>query len=247
VSGNVLVLGATSAIGRAFARRLAADGHDLVLAGRRRTELERDASDLRVRHGVEVETHVFEALRFETHAAFFEDCTSCLPTGLHGLVVCHGDMADQEDAQRKLEVARRMLDVNYTSAVSILERAATYFEARGRGWICAVSSVAGDRGRPSNYLYGASKAALSTALQGLRARLARAGVSVVDVRPGFVDTRLTYGRPGLFLVASPDRVAKAALRGIRRDRAVVYAPWFWAGIMLVIRLLPDRVFKRMRL
>ncbi|MFP8872964.1 MAG: SDR family NAD(P)-dependent oxidoreductase, partial [Myxococcota bacterium] len=143
--------------------------------------------------------------------------------------------------------ARRMIETNYLASVSVLEACAAEFESRGRGWICAVSSVAGDRGRPSNYLYGSSKAGLSAYLQGLRARLARANVGVLDVKPGFVDTSLTWGRAGLFLVASPDRVARDAWRGIRRNRAVVYTPWFWRPIMMVIRAIPDAVFKRMRL
>jgi decaprenylphospho-beta-D-erythro-pentofuranosid-2-ulose 2-reductase len=143
--------------------------------------------------------------------------------------------------------ARRVIDTNYTSAVSVLNLAADYLEQRRGGFICGLSSVAGDRGRQSNYLYGSSKAALSTYLQGLRNRLTRARVRVVTVKPGFVDTKMTFGLSGMFLVATPERVAKDISQAIRRGRSVVYTPWFWRPIMLVIRTIPEFIFKRMKL
>ena len=243
----VAILGAGSAIGRALAGELARQGSRLILAGRRLEDLERIASDCRLRFGAEVRVLPFDALAFEEHAAFFERCTESFDEGLDGIALCYGEMPEEDEARAKIAVARQMIDVNYTSAVSLLESAAGYLARRGRGWVCAIGSVAGDRGRPGNHLYGSTKAALGTYLQGLRARLAKFGVAVVTIKPGFVDTRMTYGRSGLFWVASPQRVARDALRGIRRDRAVVYTPWFWAWIMLVIRLLPDRIFKQLDL
>lgn len=244
--GAVLV-GATSGIGRAIARRLAAEGYDLILAGRRLDELALLSADLEVRFGTKNEVRPFEALAFGSHPEFFEECASFFGDALHGVLLCHGEMPDADLAAQDFETAHRCIEINFTSAVSLLTLASRHLEARGRGWICAVSSVAGDRGRPSNYVYGSSKAALSTYLGGLRPRLARAGVSVVDVKPGFVDTGLTWGRPGMFLVATPERVADDVMRGIRRDRAVVYTPRFWALILFVIRALPDFVFKRLQL
>lgn len=244
---SALVVGGTSAIGRAIATRLAQDGCDLVLAGRQLDQLERNAQDLRVRYGVRVAVHAFDALRFDEYEKFFAECTSEFEDGLKGVVLCHGEMPDQREAQADPALARRTIEVNYSSAVSLLEIAAEYLCERGRGWICAVSSVAGDRGRPSNYIYGSSKGGLNVYLQGLRARVAKHGVRAVTVKPGFVDTALTYGRPGMFLVASPERVAAGALRAVRRDRAVVYTPAFWAAIMWIIRLIPDRIFKRLSL
>ncbi len=247
MSETTLVVGASSAIGRAIARRLAADGNHLVLAGRQIDELERNARDLEVRFGVKAVALRFDALEFDTYREFFERCVSDSEGDLSGVVLCHGVMPDQQEAEREPALAKRMIDVNYSSAVSLLELAASHLCRLGRGWICAISSVAGDRGRPSNYLYGSTKAALSTYLQGLRARLARHSVRVVTVKPGFVDTALTYGRPGMFLVASPDRVAADALRAVRRNRAVVYTPALWALVMWIIRMIPDRVFKRLSL
>jgi decaprenylphospho-beta-D-erythro-pentofuranosid-2-ulose 2-reductase len=244
VSGRALVLGATSGIGRALAAALAARGHDLVLAGRRRDELARCAADLEIRTGVRAECRVFDALDFASHAELLR---SCAEGGLQGVALCHGAQFEQEEAQRDFSLARRMIDVNYSSAVSLLEPAAAHLEAQRAGWICALSSVAGDRGRPSNYLYGSTKAALSAYLQGLQARLARSGVRVLIVKPGFVDTRLTYGRSGLFLVAPPERVAADVVRGLERGRRVVYSPRFWAPIMTAIRLLPTPLFERLRM
>lgn len=245
--GRVLLLGATSGIGGALARRIAAEGHDLILAGRDKDDLSSRARDLEVRYGVRAEPLLFEALDFDSHAGLIEACFGSSPEGLEGIALCHGAMSDPEEAAGSFAAAKHMIDVNYTSAVSLLDRAAEHFERRGRGWICAVTSVAGDRGRASNYHYGSSKGALSIYLEGLRVRLARSGVSVVDVRPGMVDTQLTYGLPGLVLVAQPEVVAAGAWRGIQRGRAVVYTPWFWWWIMGIIRLLPHAVFKRIPL
>jgi short-subunit dehydrogenase len=142
-----------------------------------------------------------------------------------------------------------MIDVNYTSAVSLLGLAAAHFASKKTGCICAVSSVAGDRGRQSNFLYGSTKAALTAHLQGLRNRLFRAGVAVVTIKPGFVDTAMTWGlvNPASPLVASPKRVARDMARAIERRANVVYSPWFWRWIMAIIRAIPEPLFKRMKL
>jgi short-subunit dehydrogenase len=242
-----LVVGATSAIGRAIAAQLAAAGFDLVLAGRREAELERNARDLEIRFGVAASVRTFDALDFDTYEAFFASCREPSGATLAGVVLCHGEMPEQSEAEADAALTRRLIDVNYASPVCLLEIAARHFQDLGRGFVCALSSVAGDRGRPSNHIYGSSKAALSTYLQGLRSRMARHGVRVVTVKPGFVDTALTYGRPGLFLVASPEKVARDVLRGIERDRAVVYTPRFWALILGIIRSIPDPIFKRLPL
>ena len=245
--GAVLILGAHSSIARAVAHRFAEAGHPLVLAARDADELARDAADLRLRHGVAVRTLPFDATDFDSHPAFVDACLNGGDAGLEGVVLCHGYFTDQDDAARDFELARRMIDTNYTSAVSVLNPLADYFAGRRGGFICAVSSVAGDRGRGSNYLYGSSKAALTVYLQGLRNRLARTGVKVLTIKPGFVDTALTFGRPGMFLVATPEKVAGDVYRAVRRGRDEVYTPWFWWGIMRIIKSIPEPVFKRMKL
>jgi decaprenylphospho-beta-D-erythro-pentofuranosid-2-ulose 2-reductase len=139
------------------------------------------------------------------------------------------------------------MNANLTEAAMILEQFAAHFEARGSGFIVGVASVAGDRGRQSNYIYGASKAGFAAYLQGLRARMTKSGVRVLTVKPGFVDTKMTFGLPGLFLVASPESVGRTIHRAVLRERDVIYVPWFWRWILLIIRLIPERVFKRLSL
>jgi decaprenylphospho-beta-D-erythro-pentofuranosid-2-ulose 2-reductase len=247
VQHAVLIVGPTSDIGRAIAQVLAAQGRSLILGGRDRDEMQRIASDLRVRHAVAVREEHFDALDFASHREFFARC--CAGDELAGVIACHGYMVDQALADVDPAQASRTIDVNFKSYVSLLAHVAAHFEQRRAGFICALSSVAGDRGRQSNYTYGAAKAGLSAYLQGLRNRLAPLGVPVTTVKPGFVDTAMTWGllKPGSPLVASPARVAHDIVRAIDRRRDVVYTPWFWRWIMLVIRSIPEAVFKRLRL
>lgn len=244
---GAIVVGATSGIGRAIARRLGKEGYSLILAGRDLDALGEIATDLQVRFGIKADTRSFEALDFESHTEFFGECVEHFSGRLEGIVLCHGQMPEQDVSENDFAVARRMIEVNYLSSVSLLNLAANYLESREHGFVAAITSVAGDRGRASNYLYGSTKSALSAVLSGMRVRLAKRGVSVVDIRPGFVDTQLTWGRPGMFLVASPESVAQDVYRGIVKNRAVVYTPFFWAGIMLIIRTIPDFIFRRLSL
>jgi len=243
---SVLILGATSAIASALAREFAAHKFDLVLGGRDREELSAGASDLTLRYGVRARILPFDALDTQTHALTLRSFLSEAGNALEGVVVCMGYLGDQAKGQSDWDEARRILKTNFTGCVSALNILANHFEPRRAGFICAISSVAGDRGRQSNYLYGAGKAGLSTFLQGLRNRLFPAHVKVITVKPGFVDTHMTYGRPGLFLVASPESVAKGIFRAITKGKDVVYLPWFWHFIMLIIRSIPEAIFKRLR-
>lgn len=242
---TVLVVGAASGIGEAICREMASAGFDVMLAGRDLAELEARARDLETRFGVRTWIQRFEALDFDQHDAWIESCRRLAGGPIDGLVLCYAVMEEEAIAAADGRVARRMIDVNFTSAICLLDRAAAHMKERGQGFLCALTSVAGDRGRASNAHYGATKAGLSAFLSGLRVQLAPAGVSVIDVRPGVVDTKLTYGLPKLVLVSTPERVAKDTLRGVRSNRAVVYTPGFWRLIMFVIRHLPDFVFKRL--
>lgn len=244
---TVVVLGATSAIARATAGRLAARGYGLLLAGRDPEELGWIAADLRVRHAVPVESVPFEALGFETHEGFVRECADRSGGALAGVLLCFGYLGDQVRAEGDFSEARKILDTNFVAAVSVLDRFASVLERRGSGFLCAISSVAGERGRQSNYFYGAAKAGLNTYLQGLRNRLFRSGVRVITIKPGFVDTAMTFGRAGMFLVASPERAAEGIARAIETRRDVAYVPFFWRPLMFAIRSVPERLFKRLRL
>lgn len=245
--GTVLVAGATSAIARAVAAELARRGHALVLAARDLAEADALAADLRLRHGVAARGVAFDALDFASHAAFAAELVAREGAALEGVVVAFGWMGEAERARHETDEARRTIDINFTAVVSLLTPLADHLERRGAGFVCVVSSVAGDRGRQSNYVYGAAKGGLSVYLQGLRNRLFPAGVRVVTVKPGFVDTRMTFGLPGTFLVAPPERVAAGIVKAIERGADEVYLPGFWRPVMMAIRAVPERIFKRLKL
>jgi len=244
---SVLILGATSTIARATAVEFARHGSDLILGGRNTEELAALAADLNLRYAVATEILEFDATSFETHEATLQALLTRAGKTLAGVVVCVGYLGDQQVAQRDPAEARRILDTNFTGCVSALNILGNYFEEKRSGFLCAVSSVAGDRGRQSNYLYGSAKAGLTTYLQGLRNRLHPAGVRVITVKPGFVDTRMTYGLPKLFLVTTPEKVARGIYHAVVRGKDVVYVPGFWRLIMLVIRHIPEALFKRLEL
>jgi len=240
---RALIVGGTSTIARAIAGELAARGWDLALAGRDAAELEVVAADFRVRHGIDVTTYLVDVLDPGAPAALAPSLTA----DVRGVVLAVGYLGDHARAQADPVEARRILDSNLTGCVVCLDLAAAHLARTGGGFVCALSSVAGDRGRPSNYVYGAAKAGLNAYLSGLRARLASSGVSVVTVKAGPVDTRMSVGMPGAGLAISPRTAARAIVRAIERKRDVVYVPWFWRWIMLVIRMIPERLFKRLTL
>ncbi|MFC2947534.1 SDR family oxidoreductase [Virgibacillus sediminis] len=245
--GAILVVGATSTIAKETVRRLAARNKDLILAGRNIEELERLKNDLEIRQQARVYVRRFEALDFDSHEEFFSG-TVKEAGDLEGLLLMYGAMEDQKEAEQSFELSRKMIDVNYTSAVSILNIAANYFEQKRRGFIAAVSSVAGDRGRKSNYIYGSTKAGLDAYMQGLRNRLHAKGVHVMTIKPGMVDTKMTYGVVGDSpLLARPEKVGLDIAKAVRKRKDVLYTPGFWVIIMLVIKLLPEKLFKRMNL
>jgi len=245
MSEAVLILGATSAIARATAAAFAAKGKPIYLAARDLDELRRSAADLHLRYGVEVRYGLFDAEQTETHAAFLQSVIDEMQ-GLRGVVLAFGYLGDQQ-AARDFSVGAKVIASNFTGAASILSHCANYFEPLQRGFIIGISSVAGDRGRQSNYVYGAAKGALSLYLQGLRNRLFASGVRVITVKPGFVDTAMTYGLPGLFLVASPQAIGERIVAALDKSADVVYLPWFWRYIMLIIKHIPEPIFKRLKL
>lgn len=243
---RVLVFGATSAIAQATARLMAAQGDHLFLVGRAKDKLEAVAADLRVRGAGKVETEVMDANDLSRYEGLVDRVEAALG-GLDVVLVAHGVLGDQKAAERSFEVTHRDLTTNFLSVVALLTPVANRFEARRSGVICVISSVAGDRGRQSNYVYGTAKAGVSTYLQGLRNRLHPAGVAVVTVKPGFVDTPMTAHLKKGLLFASAEKVAKGIVGSIRKRKDVVYLPWFWRPIMFIIRHVPEPIFKRTRI
>jgi len=241
---NIVIVGATSAIAIACAREWAVKGARFFLIARNQERMEQVAADLTARGAASVAAHRLDIDRLDDHAAMLADCAAHMDS-IDIVLVASGTLPDQAACQSDPAVAVREFHTNALSLIALLTPIANRLEAQRHGTLAVISSVAGDRGRPSNYLYGSAKAALQAFLEGLRARLFKVGVHVVDVKPGFVATPMTAGLPlpGP-LVATPEKVAKDIVRAVERKKDVLYTPWFWWGIMLIIRNVPGFLFKR---
>ncbi len=243
---RVLALGATSAIAEATLRLLAEQGANFVLVARSEPKLAAVRDDLLTRGATAAIGYVSDLNETESHAAMLAEATAALG-GLDLALVAHGIQGDQAEAEREYAVAEAILRTNFLSAVSLIGWLANYFEAQRRGTIAVISSVAGDRGRKSNYVYGASKGGLNVFLDGVRNRVDRAGVNVLTIKPGFVATPMTAHLSRNALFAAPGQVARGIARAIEKRKDVVYVPGFWRWIMLIVRMIPEPVFKKMNL
>jgi hypothetical protein len=243
---KILIVGATSAIATATARRFARDGDRLYLAARNPGRLAVIASDLMIRGATQVETQVMDANDMAQHEELILRAESALG-GLDTVLIAHGTLPDQQACELSFDIALQEIQNNCLSVLSLLTHIANRFEAQKHGTIAVISSVAGDRGRQSNYVYGTAKAAVSTFLQGLRGRLYRSGVHVVTIKPGFVDTPMTATFKKGILWASPETIANGIYRAIAKRQDVGYLPFFWAFVMWGIRAIPERIFKRLLL
>jgi len=240
---TIVIMGATSDIARATALAFGQAGWNLILAGRDADAVGRVAADLSVRLGRPVPSLRFDAEQPETHKEFWLG----LPTRPEALFSAVGLLGDQEAARHAPELARRIITANFSGLVGVFALAADEFEQRGKGLLIGVSSVAGDRGRAQNYIYGAAKAGFTAFLSGLRQRLSRSGVRVVTVKPGFVDTAMTEGMDlPKALTSTPQEVAKAILAVAEKGPEVIYVKPIWRLVMLVIRHVPEGIFKKMR-
>ena len=241
---NVLILGATSDMAVAIARQLAMRGYSITLAARNIDRLSALEGDLRVRYKAIVSSARFDALDFAGHESFYNSLAE-----KPDIVICvFGLLGDQHMAQEKWAHAHEIIDSNFTGAASILNVVANDFERRKKGVIVGISSVAGERGRQSNYIYGSAKAGFTAYLSGLRNRLFHHGVHVITVKPGFVKTKMieNISTPGP-LTASPRKVAESVAHAIRKKKNTVYVLSIWGLIMLVIKMIPESLFKRLKL
>jgi short-subunit dehydrogenase len=241
--GTWVVLGGSSAIGRAIGFAAAERGHAIILAGRDVDDLERSAADIRISTAQSAVVIPFDAMAFGSHAAFAAGLAG--RTGILNVALVFGVMPAQEEMDLDPGKAVQCVEGSFTGAVSILHHLAPHLETKGSGTVIALGSVAGDRGRLKNYVYGGAKAGLHVYLSGLRNRLRRSGVHVMTVKPGFVDTAMTWGLPGMFLVAAPRDVARVCLNAAEKGTDILYVPWFWRWIMAVICAIPERIFKRL--
>ena len=241
---RAVIIGATSAIAQATARLWAARGDHLLVAARNSERLATVAVDLLARGAAQVEQVVFEACSETDYAAFVQEIWG---QGVDVLLLAHGSLPEQVSVQDDVEASRHEFETNALSSMSLLAAFAPRFEQQGSGQMVVISSVAGDRGRRSNYVYGSAKAALSAYCQGLRSRLAAGGVRVLTVKPGLVDSPMTAQLSKGLLWAKPEQIAQGIVRAMERGSEVVYLPWFWGYIMLLLKLIPERIFKRLPL
>ncbi|HFE63941.1 short-chain dehydrogenase [candidate division KSB1 bacterium 4484_188] len=244
---NLLIIGATSTIAGETARLFAAENASFFLAGLSEEKLKAMADDLKVRGANKVTTFQLDVNDFERHSEMLEKAQKTLGE-IDAVLIAHGTLPDQKKCEQDAKYAVREFRTNGLSVIALLTPVAAYFEGRGKGCIAVISSVAGDRGRQSNYLYGSAKGAVSIYLQGLRNRLAKTGVQVLTIKPGFVDTAMTAHLPKNFLFAKPQAVAKSIHKAMKGGKAdVIYVPFFWRFIMLAIKVIPERLFKQLKL
>ena len=243
---KILIIGATSAIAEATARLWAAQGHRLYLLGRNPERLNTIAADLKIRGAESAQYALLDVNDFAQHATALETAAAALG-GMDVVLIAHGTLAEQKACEQDFNATLQELNTNAISVISLLTHLANRFEAQKHGAIAVISSVAGDRGRQSNYVYGTAKGAVTLFLQGLRNRLHKSGVHVLTVKPGFVDTPMTAEFKKGALWASPEAIAKSIHAGIEKRRDVIYAPWFWMGIMALIKLVPEGIFKKLKL
>lgn len=241
---TVLIIGATSDIGFAIAKKFASEKYSVQLAARNAEQLKPFQSDIEIRYGVSCAVYTFEAANFETHSSFY---SSLIPKPDVTIYVI-GYMNDNEAAIKNWNESLKTINANYTGAVSILNVVAADYAQKNNGVIVGISSVAGERGRQSNYVYGSAKAAFTTYLSGLRNKMYHHGVHVVTIIPGFVYTKMTeHLKLPKLLTAKPEEVASSVYNAVKTKKNIVYVKWFWRLIMLIICSIPEPIFKKKKL
>jgi decaprenylphospho-beta-D-erythro-pentofuranosid-2-ulose 2-reductase len=243
---KILIVGATSAIAQETAKFFAKDGAEFFLVARSTEKLEDIRNDLKVRGAKRAETFLLDVSELDRHQEMIEAAIETLG-GLDTVLIAYGTLGDQQLCQQSVAKTLEEFMNNCTSVISFLTLVANYFEQQKHGCIAVVSSVAGDRGRGSNYVYGTAKGAVTIFLQGLRNRLYKSGVTVLTVKPGLVDTPMTASLKKGPLFAQPRKVGEGIYAAIKKHKEVVYLPGFWRPIMLVVKCLPESVFKRLSL
>lgn len=243
---KIAIIGATSAIAEATARIWAQRGDHLFLVARNSEKLEAIAGDLRVRGCPKVATYLMDANDYAAHVPMLDMAEQTL-NGLDTVLIAHGTLSDQTACQQSVELTLQEIGTNALSVIALLTHIANRFELQKKGIIAVISSVAGDRGRQSIYVYGSAKSMVTTFTAGLRQRLYKSGVSVVTIKPGFVDTPMTATFKKGALWASPDKIGADIVGACDRKSNVVYTPWFWIVIMSVIKIIPESIFKRINI
>jgi short-subunit dehydrogenase len=243
---KILIIGATSAIAEATTRIWAERGDELFLVARNQGRLNVLTQDLKVRGSSAVNSYCMDANNFEEHLTMLDKAFGMLEQ-IDVVLIAHGTLSNQKECEHSVELTMQEIKTNALSAIALLIHLANRFESQGSGVIAVISSVAGDRGRASNYVYGSAKAMVTTFTSGLRQRLYKSGVSVVTIKPGFVDTPMTAEFKKGLLWAKPEKVAKGIVIALDKKNDEFYTPGFWWGIMKIIKFIPEAIFKRTQL
>lgn len=241
---TILILGAKSDIGIAVARIFAQNGFDVYLASRNSKTLINYCNDINIRYNVSACFFEFDAVLFDTH----ENFVSSLPILPDVVLSAVGYLGNQKESELDFRKALLVIKTNYLGIENILSLFANQFEKRGSGTLIGISSVAGDRGRSSNYIYGSAKAGLSAYLSGLRNRLYKKGVNVITVKPGFVLTKMTSNlNLNILLTTNPTKVSRDIYKAYQKKKDIIYVTKIWSFIMIFIRLIPEKIFKKLSL
>lgn len=241
-----IIAGATSAIALQFAQITAQRGDQIIVLARDKNKLIDIQNDLRIRYQCDVDYVLFDAEQFSDHAEIAKKCMNIAKHPI-SLLLAFGVMLDAPASTHSAEQAVHITNANYTGVVSLCFHFLPYFKQQKQGHILVLGSVAGDRGRPANFDYGAAKAALIPFCEGLRASLYADNVSVTVMKLGYIDTPMSYGKPGIFLAASPHDCALACLKAAEKNVTEKYFPWFWRWIMLIFKMLPRFIMYRMKM
>lgn len=244
---NILIIGATSAIAQAFIERMAVSDNKLFLVARDKEKLSTIKNDLRIKQNTNIATFILDVNEHNNYNSMFNTAKSYLGK-IDIILMAHGTLPDQKECEKKVETAIFEFRINALSTIALCLKAAKIFEEQNSGLLAVITSVSGDRGRQSNYIYGSAKGAVNIFLQGLRNRLTKYGVSVLTVKPGFVDTPMTAHLPKNLLFSKPEAIAKGIVKAINKNKSKeIYLPGYWRIIMFIIKSIPGKIFNKLSL
>lgn len=243
---KILVIGATSSIAQATSKIWATEGAELFLVGRNAEQLDVISKDMKIRGASKALIYPMDANDFDLHLPMLNAAFESLQN-IDVVLIAHGTLSDQKKCEQLVGLTINEIKTNGLSVIALLTQLAIRLESQGSGTIAVLSSVAGDRGRQSNYVYGSAKSMVSTFLSGLRQRLNKSGVNILTVKPGFVDTPMTASIKKGVAWVTPDRVAQDIHKAILRKKSVLYTPQFWLYIMLVVNHIPEMIFKKLKI
>ena len=243
---NILIIGATSAIARSISRLYAVENATIFLLARDEERLREATVDLKLRGANAVKALVYDAENTDDHSAVINSAMEFLGS-IDVALICHGKLPNQEECQADYVKTKAVITVNGLSVISLCIEIVEKLRERKKGTLAVITSVAGERGRQPNFLYGSAKSMVSTYLQGLRGSVLNDNIHIVDIRPGLVDSPMTARLKKGLLWSSPESIAPSIVKGIGKKKHIIYAPFYWRLIMLVVHMIPEIIFKRIKI